>query len=175
MRQKIFNIFISFIIIGLGALTLPDHYKENDKLDIPVKNLIKLEQPEFLMSENPKEDLIKVLDYYDIQHPEIVYAQAILETGNFKSRIFKEYNNLFGLYDSRTHSYYKFDHWAQSVVGYKNYIQYRYNPSSDDYYKFLSDIGYAEDPEYIHKLKKIVKQYDKRRTSDTITVTNTAE
>ena len=32
-----------------------------------------------------------------IKHPDVVYAQAILETGNFSSRIFKENNNLFGM------------------------------------------------------------------------------
>lgn len=73
--------------------------------------------------------------------------------------------------NSRTKSYYKFDHWSESVVAYLDFIQDRYKPPND-YYKFLSDIGYAEDPEYINKLKRTVNQYDKRRTTDTVSTTN---
>lgn len=29
----------------------------------------------------------------------------------------------------------------------------------DDYYQFLIKIGYAEDPQYVEKLKNIVKRY----------------
>lgn len=166
MKQRVFNVLISLAVLGLGAVVLSDHYKGNDPPDYQVLDVIKLEQPEFLLK-SPKEGLIEALDYYAVKHPNIVYAQAILETGHFRSRVFKECNNLFGLYNSRTKSYYKFNHWSESIVAYLNYIQYRYKPP-DDYYKFLSDIGYAEDPEYINKLKRIVNQYDKRRTTDTV-------
>lgn len=166
MKQRVFNVLISLAVLGLGAVVLSDHYKGNDPPDYQVLDVIKLEQPEFLLK-SPEEGLIEALDYYAVKHPNIVYAQAILETGHFRSRVFKECNNLFGLYNSRTKSYYKFNHWSESIVAYLNYIQYRYKPP-DDYYKFLSDIGYAEDPEYINKLKRIVNQYDKRRTTDTV-------
>jgi flagellum-specific peptidoglycan hydrolase FlgJ len=92
--------------------------------------------------------------YYDIQCPDIVLRQAILETGHFKSYQCKVHNNLFGLYDSRNKRYFRFDHWSHSVRGYKNMIQNRYK-DGEDYYKFLKRIGYAEDPDYIVKLKKL--------------------
>lgn len=166
MKQRVFNVLISLAVLGLGAVVLSDHYKGNDPPDYQVLDVIRLEQPEFLLK-SPEEGLIEALDYYAVKHPNIVYAQAILETGHFRSKVYREYNNLFGLYNSRTKSYYKFNHWSESVVAYLNYIQYRYKPP-DDYYKFLSDIGYAEDPKYINKLKRIVNQYDKRRTTDTV-------
>lgn len=170
MKQRVFNVLISLVVLGLGAIVLSDHYKGDDPPQCGMVD-VKLVQPEFLLSENPEEDLIAVMDYYGVKYPEIVYAQAILETGHFRSKVYRECNNLFGLYNSRTKSYYKFGHWSESVVAYLNYIQYRYKPP-DDYYKFLSDIGYAEDPEYINKLKRIVNQYDKRRTTDTVSATN---
>lgn len=37
-------------------------------------------------------------------------------------------------------------------------IQYRLR-ENEDYYKFLNRIGYAEDPEYISKVKEIVNRY----------------
>lgn len=169
MMQRVFNVLISFAVLGLGAVVLSDHCKSNDPPPIEVVD-VKLVQPEFLLK-SPEEGLIEALDYYGVKHPNIVYAQAILETGHFRSKVCREYNNLFGLYNSRAKDYYKFDHWSESVVAYLDYIQYRYKPPND-YYKFLSDIGYAEDPEYINKLKRIVNQYDKRGATDTVCFTN---
>ena len=170
MKQKVFNILISLVVLGLGVVVLSDHYKGDRPPDPQILDVVKLEQPEFLLK-SPEEGLIEALDYYDVEYPNIVYAQAILETGHFKSKVYKEYNNLFGLYNSRTKSYYKFDHWSESVIAYLDFIQNKYRPPND-YYKFLLDIGYAEDPEYINKLKIIVNQYDKRRATGTDSIIN---
>lgn len=103
------------------------------------------------------------MEYYDLHHADIVYAQAVLETGYFKSNLCTEHNNLFGLYNSKTKKYYRFDHWTDGVIAYKDWIQRRYK-HPEDYYKFLSRIHYAEDSTYILKLKQIVrKENDKRR------------
>lgn len=156
MKQKVYNILMLFLIGGLYGLYYIDYqeeHREPEKVDV-----LRLEQPEFLLSEKPDYDLMAVLEYYNVKHKNIVYAQAILETGHFRSKVCREYNNLFGLYNSRSKDYYKFNHWSESVVAYLNYIQYRYKPPND-YYKFLEEIGYAEDPQYITKLKNIVKRY----------------
>jgi hypothetical protein len=113
-------------------------------------------RPYFFMN-TPEEGLKAALDYYEVSNTDIVYAQAILETGNFTSKICKEYNNLFGLYDSKKKCYHKFDHWSESVRAYKDYIQNKYN-GNQDYYDFLYQIGYAEDSEYIQKLKKLLNK-----------------
>ncbi len=88
-----------------------------------------------------------------VHHKEIVTKQAILETGWFRSYNCRKRNNLFGLWDSRKHKYFEFDHWIQSIEGYKNMIQYKYQ--GGDYYLFLDSIGYAEAENYISTLKKI--------------------
>lgn len=122
------------------------------------------------MDETAKEGLRDALKYYDIHHSDIVYAQAILETGHFKSVGCLEHNNLFGLYNSKAKRYCRFNHWTESVVAYKEWIQRRYKPP-EDYYKFLSRIHYAEDPTYISKLKQIVKkENDKRRYTEGDTI-----
>lgn len=84
-----------------------------------------------------------------------VLAQALLETGNFSSRVCREYNNLFGLYDSKNRDYYRFERWEDSVVGYGKMIQYRYK--GGNYLHFLKRIGYAEDPRYITKVARMAK------------------
>lgn len=111
------------------------------------------EVPSF-MNKSPEEGLIEALEYYDVHHKEIVYAQAILETGHFKSGGCLKGHNLFGL---RGKHYHRYKHWSESVKAYKEKIQSRYKPG-EDYYKFLKRIHYAEDPNYINLLKSIVKR-----------------
>lgn len=113
-------------------------------------------EPDF-MDKPASTRLMDALVYYHVQHPEIVYAQAILETGHFKSKLCKEANNLFGLYNSKEKRYYKFNHWSESVVAYKEWVQRRYKPP-ENYYNFLNRINYASDPKYISKLKQIIKR-----------------
>lgn len=122
--------------------------------------LIKSEIPIFIKKDLNKETLWEALIFYNIKFPEIVYAQALLETGNFKSKICLEYNNIFGLYNSKTKNFYKYNHWSESVLGYKNMIQNQYN-NKDCYYTFLKELPYAKDSLYIQKIKNIVN-YDRR-------------
>lgn len=110
------------------------------------------------MDKSPEEGLLEALKYYDVHHPEIVYAQAVLETGWFKSKGCTRDNNLFGLRHRK--GYYKYNHWSESVLAYKEKIQSRYK-EGEDYYSFLSRIHYAESPEYNKVLKQIVKKLEK--------------
>lgn len=117
---------------------------------------IKLEQPEFFLEDKPNIAALKeACKYYNIQHVDIVIAQALLETGHFKSKQCREKNNLFGLYDSVNRRYYSFNHWTESVKAYYDLVQYRYKEG--DYYTWLVKIRYASDPKYINKVKQIQK------------------
>lgn len=100
-------------------------------------------------------NLIREFKKNNIQHPEIVLAQAILETGWFTSPVCKNMNNLFGLTNPRTHYYYSFNHWTESVKAYYTKVQYRYK--GGDYLKWLDDIGYAESKVYIKKVVDVIK------------------
>ena len=99
-------------------------------------------------------NLAKAIEKYDISHPRIVIAQALLETGYFTSRVCLELNNLFGL-RRKDGSYYEFNSWEESVKAYKDYVQYKYKGGS--YLNFLRVIGYAEDPNYVFKVAQIAK------------------
>ena len=99
------------------------------------------------------ENMHKVCEHYGIKHPQIVTAQAVLESANFKSRIFKAKNNPFGLYNSSKKTYYSFPHWTASVKAYKLMIERKYKGGC--YYVFLKKIGYASDKNYISKVKRV--------------------
>jgi len=94
-------------------------------------------------------NLFKVMEQCGVLYPKIVAAQYCLETGYGSSAVCRNYNNLFGLYDSAHKDYFRFNSWEESVAGYVRMIQRRYNPQKDkDYYAFLKRIGYAEDMDY---------------------------
>ena len=164
MRIKWFKAFIAAVIIVpwsiviLLLLQIKNIVLATKDKPIPVievADTIINEQPKFF-SQTPKEGLEEALSYYGLKHKDIVYAQAVLETGHFKSDLCLNGNNLFGLYDSKNHRYYTFDHWKDCVIAYKEMIQYKYK-DGDDYLNFLKEIGYARDSEYICKLKKLIK------------------
>jgi len=67
-----------------------------------------------------------------ILYPDIVLAQAILETGWFRSNACRKKHNLFGLTNPRTGKYYEFDHWTESVRAYYTKVQYRYKDGNKE-------------------------------------------
>lgn len=140
--------------------------KSSDTESTIVENTDNIEHspaPAFF-NQSPEEGLVEALNYYGIQYPQIVYAQALLETGHFKSKLCTQYNNLFGLYNSRTRSYYRFDNWWDSIIAYKNKVQYKYKGNTD-YYTFLVNLPYAMDPNYINKIKQLEHKYDEKRST----------
>ena len=157
MKQKVFNVLISLVVGVLGAIQVHSCSKGDKPPEIKVVLHInnKEIQPDFF-NKLPQEGLMEALEYYGVKHPQIVYAQAVLETGHFKSKVCLKYNNLFGLYNSKEKRYYKFKHWTECVAAYKKYIQ-KWKQPPNDYYKYLDDLGYAEDTSYTTKLKQMVK------------------
>lgn len=91
-----------------------------------------------------------------IRHPKIVLAQAILETGWFRSPLCRNRHNLFGLTNPKTGKYYEFNHWTESVRAYYTKVQYKYK--GGNYLLWLHKIGYAEDPRYVREVMKVVSQ-----------------
>lgn len=169
--KDISHIFLAISImayIGIHTFTTISHTKEieclNNKLDsITISNINNNDYtysyiPTF-ENKTPEEGIDEALQYYKIEHPTIVKAQAILETARFTSNLCIKNNNLFGLYDSENKRYYSYKHWWESVEAYKKLIQRKYN-NSKYYYMFLEDIKYAKDKDYISKLKEIAEKLE---------------
>lgn len=114
---------------------------------------------------------VKLKEYIiglNIKFPHIVFAQAKLESGYFKSTIFRENNNLFGMRvasrrpttnkgENRGHAV--FDTWKESVLDYAFY-QARFLgdiKTEGEYIQYLK-ANYAEDPGYVEKVIKLSKK-----------------
>jgi uncharacterized FlgJ-related protein len=116
-----------------------------------------------------EEKFVETLKNLNVRFPHIVMAQSIVETGSWKSRIFKENHNLFGMKQAtrrvttaggteNNHAYY--DNWRESVYDYAFY-QCRYLNSvqtEEQYFVYLSK-SYAENPDYVSILRKTIETH----------------
>ncbi len=114
-----------------------------------------------------KENLKKFIKELGITNQKIVYAQAFHETNGFKSKVFRENNNLFGMKVPRKRpttalnftktGYAKYRHWKDSVLDYSYYQQYK-NIEKFTEKEYLAYIQkkYAEDKKYLQKVLKFV-------------------
>jgi uncharacterized FlgJ-related protein len=115
-----------------------------------------------------EEKLIEQISQLNFRYPYIVLAQAKLESGNFTSSSFLQANNMFGMKQAKSrvttakgtefgHAYY--DNWERSLLDYGMYHNTYLNKlrSESEYYSYLSQ-NYAEDPQYVTKLKNIIQR-----------------
>ena len=116
-----------------------------------------------------EEKFINKIKQLNLNYPHIVYAQAMLESGNFTSKIFKENNNMFGMKQARVrinlakstqynHAY--FETWEDCLLDFAFHRATYFSKlkTEQDYYNYLGKY-YAEDPSYIGKLKSMVNKY----------------
>lgn len=109
--------------------------------------------------------VVEVLNKVGIQHPHIVYAQMRLESGNYKSGLAKSNENLFGMKHPNVRAtlsigskngYACYRNWCYGVLDYALWQRvYARDLTEDEYLEMLSE--YAEDEEYIEKVKRIAK------------------
>lgn len=93
----------------------------------------------------------------NIKHPDVVLKQAKIESGNFKSKVFLENNNMFGFKKAfkrantqidTNRGYAVYDSWQECVIDYALYQTYSAkNLGREEYIIFLGK-HYAEDPNY---------------------------
>ena len=99
-----------------ASLKTEQQQKKTDDITKSENNLPELTIP----------NLYKEIIRNGILYPKIVLAQAILETGWFRSSVCRNKHNLFGLTNPRTGKYYEFNHWTESVQAYYTKVQYKY-------------------------------------------------
>ena len=153
-------IMVVIISYGIGRYThlhnLSDYEKEILVIDLNNKH------------DFTQEKFVQMLIDLNVRYPWIVMAQARIESGGYRSRIFRENHNLFGMKEPTVrvttaqgtqynHAYY--NTWRESVYDYAFY-QSRYMSSAkteEDYFYILGQ-SYAESPDYVEALKKEISK-----------------
>ena len=114
-----------------------------------------------------EERLVDEIAGLNFRFPHIVLAQAKLESNNFRSYLFKENNNMFGMKlassrltiaNGEEHGYASYESWSESLMDYALYYSsYLRNVKTErEYYQFLSKF-YAEDVAYVSKIQNLIK------------------
>ena len=114
-----------------------------------------------------------VLDFMQqigIEHPHIVLAQMKLESGNYTSKLALENNNYFGMKQPRRrlttslgekNGYASYQSWVHSVLDYALWQkEYARQLTENQYLDSLAK--YAEDKNYIFKVKKLSENLEIR-------------
>ena len=160
VMMKIFVIFV--VLISLFGLTIQRTKQNRTESEVMI---IMAEHNEF-----SADKLIGMIQKMNFKFPYIVYAQAILETSNFQSRIFKENHNIFGMKQAviritkslgtqYEHAYYK--NWMESLDDYALYSSTYLSPlnTESEYFNYLGQ-NYAEDSQYVSKLRQVIIAMD---------------
>jgi len=135
-----------------------------------VEELVRLDS---LSSISPSDSTaLAFIEKSDIQHPYIVLAQMKIESGNYKSNIAKTNNNYFGMRHpaqrltvslGNKNGYARYRNWAYSILDYALWQRrYAWNLTEEEYLTKLSNT-YAEDPNYIAKVKNIAKNLENEK------------
>lgn len=166
---KPYNIYkiIFFVVLSLSFLVFGAIYilkEEKEKIYISAEKQITIKNSQ----EFSKENFISEVKKYGFKYEKYVIAQAILESGNFTSLVFKKNNNAFGLREAKTRvttshgtqlNYSYYPSYIYSIADRALYeARYLSNLTEEQYLKALDEV-YAEGHGYSQKLKQIVKQH----------------
>lgn len=148
MKRILITILFCFISMSFN------HYE----VQPPKQEYVEVVDTSFLQAKELNDSILYLaLLHYEVKHPRAVLAQAKLESGNYTSSHCRNRNNFLGLYNSRRREYFKFNHWSECILAYKDMIEYKLR-EGEDYYQFLDRIGYASSSNYIDLVKEIEKQ-----------------
>lgn len=154
--------FVFMLIVAIIGIILLG--KSSNNKEFPVHYM---ETPP--AQETSLDDSIRhFIHFINVAHPDIVYAQAVLESGNYTSSMFKRYNNLFGMKRASRRAnmnqgntgWSQYDRWEYSIV---DYALYQATYMTDDRGRVVSreeylqklQASYAEDPQYVNKINKL--------------------
>jgi flagellum-specific peptidoglycan hydrolase FlgJ len=153
----------TFLLTGLlllGTMTI----KAQEKQIQPIVET----QGNVLTKEGLYEQIIK----HGIKFPDIVFAQALLESGEFTSKLFKSANNLFGMkvpskresvrIGSTSNGYSKYEDWSLSIYDYSLWQDYMLKNKGDltkNQYLALLGKVYASDKKYVSSLKRVINEH----------------
>ena len=162
-RIMLLTILLTIALIKPGSTF---YMSQAEKIALYEAIHIQVRTKEIKASEFTPDLFFEYINLMGVKSPGIVYSQAILETGWFRSNSFSDYNNLFGMKEPKIRpnlvtgvglGHASFDHWTTSVEDFKLWQEYWHSKGYDqtDYFAFLDDVGYATASRYVKIVKGI--------------------
>jgi len=163
---------VSFVI---GVLSYKHGFNLGKKDQITEKDVVLL----YMDSENnsfSKKNFYEYLKKINIKFPELVFAQAMKESG-FKSNIWKDNHNPFGMKEATKrpnkqngvqHGHACYDTWKDAAIDYafyQSYVGLSKIKTQDDYLQFLKEMNYFDvdhpgNVNYLKDLKNIAEHIE---------------
>ena len=164
--RRVCGVLLFILSVFIFFTTMVNIDNEGVSVSIEQPNNKKYEKELFIvdsLKSFSEDNLVEYLLELNIKFPDIVFSQARYETGNFKSLVFRENNNLFGMKvaisrattnKGEQHNHAIFDTWKMSVLDYalwQNAYGRKFK-TRENYMQYLKDV-YAEGTyESINKL-----------------------
>ena len=168
--------FMGVLLTSSFILTISTVFKQSNKIVDATK--VSIVVPNGFYSDiqydsinNPISDeiLYNYLTTMRVPHADIIVAQAHLESQDFNSNLFKRQNNFLGMkIPSQRISttgqgkgeYKDYTNWQECTTDYIFWMHHyqAHKLNRNEYFNLLGKI-YAEDPEYVEKLKGIISQF----------------
>ena len=159
--KNLIKILLVFMIIGntFGLLLLQNN----------ISNPIVINQT-IITQEDTTFSLINLREYIlqlNMKHPNVVLAQAIVESGHFNSKLFKENNNIFGMRLAKQrhcvaigskNGYAVYNNWKESVIDYAFYQKTYLSKLSDKQYIAAIQKRHCSDKNYTKLINQIIRQ-----------------
>lgn len=155
-RITVVVLFLSVSLLSFVAVKSPQKEYITAEMDIDLRTNDTFSE----------EDLIKEIKRLPFKYKEIILAQAMIESGHYKSPVFKEGRNLFGLREARARittakgtvlNHAEYDSWKESVLDRLIYeVKYLDKLNRSQYLLYLDRV-YAEAGGYDKSLEQIIK------------------
>jgi uncharacterized FlgJ-related protein len=168
MKKYFFYILTALIGYGMGFYYSPEA-NNNSQEDETIAMLSNYDDSPATNNDFSEAALLSYMKKLKIKYPETVLSQARLETGNFKSAIFTENHNLFGMKLAETrptfaiginrgHAQYR--NWRESVVDYallQSYIIAKLPSVNKQEYRNYIRKFYSTTSDYLTRIDRTMK------------------
>jgi len=162
--QHKWQLALAILLVSSSFVTKREYVYPSTNAEIPLIPIF--DTPTLLLvdqSDFTPENLKKFLKTLNLKHTDVIYKQAVLESGAFTSRIYLANHNLFGMKEAENrpttalgtrfgHAYYK--DWRSSVIDYALFqASYARKKNRTEYLSYL-DANYAKVNNYTERLFK---------------------
>lgn len=152
----------SLVALALMLCVIAGHLVKTKYLDRPIHSIKIKDTLEF------KDSVLNFIFDLRLDHPYIVYSQAIIESGDFTSNIWKENNNMFGMKMperrstlaigiNKGHAVYR--NWKECIIDYALFQSSYLRGLTEEEYFIKIGNSYAEDGSYEKKIREAKNQH----------------